>query len=232
MKVSIKPTAIAVAVAVGVVTFAAVAAPNEARAVEAAPSKPAVVKVTAKAKAVGRKANLTNNQVRNAKTIIAVVHKKKLPKRAAVIAVATAMQESSLRNLNYGDRDSLGLFQQRPSMGWGSESQVVDPQYSTSKFLSELQRVPRWKTRPLTVAAQKVQRSAYPNAYARWEPLAQGLVDAMLPKQHTAKASSKKKRAADSRKEEAPKHSRTLKAPACQARRGARPTKRGVSTRV
>ncbi len=229
MKVSIKPTAIAVAVAVAVMAIAAVAAPDEARAVEAKPTKAAVavVKVNAKARAVGKKADLTINQVRNARTIIAIVHKKKLPKRAAVIAVATAMQESSLRNLHWGDRDSQGLFQQRPSSGWGTPAQVTDPQYATSKFLAELQRIPRWKTRPLTEAAQTVQRSAYPNAYARWEPLAKGLVNAMLPKQRTPKP-----RKAEEKKADQPKLTRTLKAPTCRPRRGARPTRRPISTRV
>jgi len=129
---------------------------------------------------VARAAHLTNTQVGNARTIVAIALQKKLPKRAAVIAVATSMQESRLRDLPYGDRDSLGLFQQRPSSGWGSGDQVVDPTYATKKFLAALQQVPNWPALPLTKAAQAVQRSAFPNAYAQWEPMAKKLVTAML----------------------------------------------------
>ena len=90
----------------------------------------------------------------------------------------TAAQESTLRNLDYGDRDSLGLFQQRPSMGWGTPAQVRDPAYAAAAFYGGpasptrnrgLLGVAGWESMPLTVAAQAVQRSAFPNAYARWE---------------------------------------------------------------
>jgi cell wall-associated NlpC family hydrolase len=86
------------------------------------------------------------------------------------------MQESTLRNNNYGDRDSLGLFQQRPSQGWGSPTQVTDPTYSTTIFIQRLLAVPGWADMPVTVAAQTVQRSAFPDAYAKWEGLASDLV--------------------------------------------------------
>ncbi|MDN5857648.1 MAG: C40 family peptidase [Pseudonocardia sp.] len=121
-------------------------------------------------------AELNEEQRRNATTILGVVKQKGLPPRAGLIALATAMQESTLRNLNHGDRDSLGLFQQRPSQGWGSPAQVTDPVYATSIFLDRLVEVPSWQTMPVTVAAQTVQRSAFPNAYAKWEPLAVELV--------------------------------------------------------
>jgi peptidoglycan DL-endopeptidase CwlO len=98
------------------------------------------------------------------------------PPRAWLVALATAMQESTLRNLNYGDRDSLGLFQQRPSQGWGSPSEVTDPVHATQVFVSHLLAVPGWETLPVTVAAQTVQRSAFPDAYAKWEALAAQLV--------------------------------------------------------
>ncbi len=98
------------------------------------------------------------------------------PPRAWVVALATAMQESTLRNINYGDRDSLGLFQQRPSQGWGSPAQVLDPVYSTTIFIQRLLEVPGWDELPVTVAAQTVQRSAFPDAYAKWERLASELV--------------------------------------------------------
>ena len=86
------------------------------------------------------------------------------------------MQESTLRNINYGDRDSLGLFQQRPSQGWGTPAQVTDPVYSTTIFIDRLLQVPNWERLPVTVAAQTVQRSAFPDAYAKWEGLAADLV--------------------------------------------------------
>ena len=98
------------------------------------------------------------------------------PPRAWLVALATAKQESDLRNIPYGDRDSLGLFQQRPSQGWGTPAQVLDPVYSTTIFLDRLLQVPSWDRLPVTVAAQTVQRSAFPDAYAKWEGLAADLV--------------------------------------------------------
>ncbi len=86
------------------------------------------------------------------------------------------MQESTLNNINYGDRDSLGLFQQRPSQGWGTPAQVTDPVYATTIFIERLLEVPGWDALPVTVAAQAVQRSAFPDAYAKWEGLAAELV--------------------------------------------------------
>ncbi|GGM76432.1 lipoprotein [Longimycelium tulufanense] len=115
-------------------------------------------------------------QTGNAHTITTVTAQRRLPQRAAVIAVATAMQESKLRNLNYGDRDSLGLFQQRPSMGWGTPAQVRDPVYATNTFLDRLITVPNWQRIPLWQAADAVQRSCCPRAYAQWEPDAAMLV--------------------------------------------------------
>jgi hypothetical protein len=102
--------------------------------------------------------------------------------RSAVIAVATAMQESTLENLNYGDRDSLGLFQQRPSAGWGTPAQITDPIYAADAFLSALRAYqaadPAWATQPLWRAAQNVQGSAFPYAYAQWEDQAAQVVAA------------------------------------------------------
>ena len=86
------------------------------------------------------------------------------------------MQESTLRNINYGDRDSPGLFQQRSSQGWGTPAQVLDPAYSTTIFLDRLLQLPNWERLPVTVAAQTVQRSAFPDAYAKWGGLAADLV--------------------------------------------------------
>jgi murein DD-endopeptidase MepM/ murein hydrolase activator NlpD len=120
-------------------------------------------------------------QIRNAAIIINVGADLKLPPRAWVIAVATAMQESRLTNLGYlgkkNDFDSLGLFQQRPSTGWGTPAQVTDPVYASTKFYEKLKTVKDWQTRPLTEAAQAVQISAYPDAYAKHEPLATQIVN-------------------------------------------------------
>jgi hypothetical protein len=122
------------------------------------------------------------DQRANAVTIVRVGSQLQVPSRGWVIAVATAIQESDLRNLgNLGarnDHDSLGLFQQRPSQGWGSPAQLTDPVYAATAFYRALLRIPHWSTLPLTVAAQAVQRSAYPDAYAPHEPAAAALVNA------------------------------------------------------
>ncbi len=112
----------------------------------------------------------TPEQASNAATIAAVGTSRGLPERAVTIALATALQESALRNIDYGDRDSLGLFQQRPSMGWGTPEQIMDPVYSAGKFYEGLEKVPGYSRLPLTVAAQKVQKSGFPQAYAKHEP--------------------------------------------------------------
>lgn len=109
-------------------------------------------------------------QAVNAATITAVGTARGLPERAVTIALATALQESALRNIHHGDRDSLGLFQQRPSQGWGTEKQIMDPIYSAGMFYDHLVEVPGYTRLPLTVAAQRVQRSGFPQAYAKHEP--------------------------------------------------------------
>lgn len=121
-------------------------------------------------------AGLSDEQKQNAQVIIGVAKGMGLPPRAWMIGLATAMQESALRNINYGDRDSLGLFQQRPSQGWGSPSEVTDPVYASTQFFQRLAKLPGWEELPLTAAAQAIQRSAFPDAYARWEGLAAQLV--------------------------------------------------------
>jgi cell wall-associated NlpC family hydrolase len=98
-----------------------------------------------------------------------------------VVALATALQESGLRNLTYGDRDSLGLFQQRPSQGWGTAAQILDPVYASTRFYEALQAVSGWQSLTVAQAAQAVQRSAVPDAYATWEPLATALQGAIAP---------------------------------------------------
>ena len=123
---------------------------------------------------------VTTEQGANAATIAAVARSRGLPARATVIALATAQQESRLRNLDYGDRDSLGLFQQRPSQGWGTEAQVQDPVYAAGKFLDRLVEVRGWESGRLTEVAQAVQRSGFPEAYQQWEPMAAALAGALL----------------------------------------------------
>ncbi|GAA3960816.1 hypothetical protein [Actinoplanes auranticolor] len=107
-------------------------------------------------------------QMANAATITAVGLRRKMPEQAVVIALATAFQESKLENLDTGDRDSVGLFQQRPSQGWGTPEKIQDPRYAAGKFYSALKKVKGWQQMRVTDAAQKVQRSAYPNAYEKW----------------------------------------------------------------
>jgi hypothetical protein len=111
---------------------------------------------------------LDSTQMANAATITAVGVRRKMPEQAVVIALATALQESKLENIEHGDRDSLGLFQQRPSQGWGTPEQVRDPRYAAGKFYAALTKVKGWKQMRVTDAAQRVQRSAYPNAYQKW----------------------------------------------------------------
>jgi hypothetical protein len=120
------------------------------------------------------------DQMANAATIAAVGLTRGLPDRAVVVALATAMQESELINLAGGDRDSVGLFQQRPSQGWGSVEQIRDPRYAASAFYNQLVRVRGWEEMRVTEAAQLVQRSAFPEAYQAWADEAQVLSDALV----------------------------------------------------
>ncbi|MCX5331549.1 MULTISPECIES: heavy metal transporter [unclassified Streptomyces] len=121
----------------------------------------------------------TPEQAVNAATITAVGTGRGLPERAVAIALATALQESGLRNITHGDRDSLGLFQQRPSQGWGTEKQIMDPTYAAGEFYKHLVKVDGYTKLPLTEAAQRVQRSGYPEAYAKHEPDATVLAAAL-----------------------------------------------------
>ncbi len=119
------------------------------------------------------------DQVGHAATITAVGAQMGVPIRGWIIAVATALQESDLRNLPGGPNDSVGLFQQRPSQGWGTPEQLRDPAYAAGKFYEKLLTIPNWQTMALTDAAQAVQRSAYPDAYAKHEPDATLLVSSV-----------------------------------------------------
>ena len=123
---------------------------------------------------------LSGTQLTNATTIVRQALDKGMGVRSAVIAVATAMQESQLQNINYGDRDSLGLFQQRPSCGWGTVAQITTPRYAADAFLSALAKHqasdPGWVHQPLWSSAQSVQNSGFPFAYAKWETQAAHMV--------------------------------------------------------
>ncbi len=167
----------------------------------AAPAKTAAAKPKPAAKPVPKKptppkpvAGLNQIQMNNAQRIVQAGQKLKLPKRAYVIAIATAMQESTLRNLasdripeskryphegSGRDHDSVGLFQQRPSAGWGSVKNLMTPSYAATAFYKALRTVPGWHTMAVTLAAQRVQVSAYPYAYAKHEAMAKKVVDAL-----------------------------------------------------
>jgi len=127
----------------------------------------------------GHEATLNAEQAENAALISAIAVRRGLPARAVTIALATAMQESKLYNLEGGDRDSLGLFQQRPSQGWGTRAQVLDPVHAANAFYDALVKIPDFETLEITDAAQRVQRSAYPSAYAKHEPDARALASAL-----------------------------------------------------
>jgi hypothetical protein len=171
----------------------ALAATPEASPIPA-PSRPPIQAAAVGSRTVAPVAGLSQLQMDHAATIVAMGQRAGLPEYAYVIAIATAMQETMLRNLanptvpeslnhpNDGtgtDHDSVGLFQQRPSTGWGTVAQIMDPSYSATKFYDALQRVSGWENLAVTVAAQRVQRSAFPEAYAKHEPRARQIVDAL-----------------------------------------------------
>ena len=117
----------------------------------------------------GTSAALDADQADNAALFAAIGARRELPARGVTVAIATALQESKLRNIDYGDRDSVGLFQQRPSQGWGTAEQIMDPVYSTNAFYDVLVTIEGWEGKEITDAAQDVQRSAFPDAYAQHE---------------------------------------------------------------
>ncbi|HEY0698598.1 MAG TPA: hypothetical protein VGD43_12405 [Micromonospora sp.] len=123
---------------------------------------------------------LNASQMANAATIAAVGVRRGMPERAVVVALATAFQESRLENLAGGDRDSIGLFQQRPSQGWGTPEQIRDPRYAATKFYTALKKVRGWERMRVTDAAQAVQRSAFPTAYEKWADESEVLTRALL----------------------------------------------------
>lgn len=127
----------------------------------------------------GHTVEVDQEQAQNATLIASVAIKRGLPARATSIAFATAMQESKLRNLASGDRDSVGLFQQRHSQGWGTRAQLMNRVYATNAFFDALEKVHGYESMDITVAAQRVQHSAYPDAYAVHEADARALASAL-----------------------------------------------------
>ncbi|SCL28146.1 hypothetical protein GA0070624_3636 [Micromonospora rhizosphaerae] len=171
------------------VTPTPAASPSPTVTRKAAPKKPA------KPKRPRPVAGLDQRQMDNAKVIVDVGREMKMPRRGLIIAVATAMQESNLYNYASGvlpesqnypyqaigwDHDSVGLFQQRPSSGWGTVAELMRPAYAARAFYSALNEVPGWQDLSLTQAAQAVQVSAFPDAYARHEERATTVVDALV----------------------------------------------------
>ncbi|MGH3435515.1 MAG: hypothetical protein ACRDRN_03525 [Sciscionella sp.] len=129
---------------------------------------------------------LTPEQAGNAATIAAVGIQLGMPDHAVTIALATALQESGLSNLPGGDRDSAGLFQQRPSQGWGTYAQITDPVHAATAFYQRLRKQPDWTQLSVTQAAQRVQHSAAPDAYATWEPEARAAAAALTGEKASA----------------------------------------------
>jgi len=131
------------------------------------------------ANVAGRTVDLAPDQGRNAALIAAIAVRRGLPARAASIALATAYQESKIRNLAGGDRDSLGIFQQRPSQGWGTAAQISNEYYAINRFYEELEKIDGYQSMRITEAAQKVQRSGFPEAYEAHAPDARALASAL-----------------------------------------------------
>ncbi|MDN5919285.1 MAG: hypothetical protein L0I76_30020 [Pseudonocardia sp.] len=126
-----------------------------------------------------RAVSLSVEQAGNAATIAGVGAAMGMPDHAVTVALATSLQETGLRNLPGGDRDSAGLFQQRPSQDWGTYEQVTDPVYSAGAFYRKLRTEPDWATLDVADAAQLIQRSADGSLYAQWEPQARTMAMAL-----------------------------------------------------
>ncbi len=127
----------------------------------------------------GHEVELGVEQAENAALIVAISQQRGMPARAATIALATAYQESKILNIEHGDRDSVGLFQQRPSQGWGTVEEILDPVFATNAFYDALENVDGYRSMEVTDAAQAVQRSAFPQAYADHEQDARVLASAL-----------------------------------------------------
>ena len=124
-------------------------------------------------------AQIDIEQARWVTLMSAIAQRRGLPPRATTIAIATAFQESKIHNIDYGDRDSVGLFQQRPSQGWGTRAQLMNPIYAINAFYDALVKVNGYETMVITDAAQRVQLSGFPGAYAQHEDYARALASAL-----------------------------------------------------
>lgn len=124
-------------------------------------------------------AGYQSDQITNAATIVAVGKQMNVPEQGWVVAIAAAMQESGLRNLDYGDHDSLGLSQQRPSQGWGTPTQIMNPTDAATQFYRHLIAVSGWQQMSVNDAAQAVQHSGFPDAYAQHEQAAREIIAAV-----------------------------------------------------
>jgi hypothetical protein len=153
--------ALALVVVISVIALAGVAAFAVSKFEKLAPTCTATI--------ADQTYHLDREQAANARTISEVAAETGVPNHAVTVALAAAFQESNLHNINHGDRDSVGLFQQRPSQGWGSPEQLTTPRYAALAFYRALERVDGWESMSVTDAAQHVQRSAAPDAYAKWE---------------------------------------------------------------
>lgn len=169
----------ALIIGVPVLFVVALSAPGRAAAVAAPLGSNCTITAASQNGGLTSSIPLDAQQVGNARIIVGVARGRALPEQAAAIALMTAMQESGLRNLDHGDRDSLGLFQQRPSQGWGTQQQLMDPIYASSAFLDRLVQVPNWESIPMWQAAQAVQRSADGTAYTRWQAMGTELASAL-----------------------------------------------------
>ena len=125
------------------------------------------------------RAQVDLEQGRWASLMAAIAQRRGLPPRATTIAIATAFQESKIHNIDHGDRDSVGLFQQRPSQGWGTVEQIMDPRYSTGAFYDALVTIDGYESMVINDAAQRVQRSGFPEAYAQHEDYARALASSL-----------------------------------------------------
>jgi hypothetical protein len=135
-------------------------------------AKPFLIGDGCQAAVAGQVVQLDPEQAAIAATIAGVGYRQGLPAVAVTVAYATALQESHLHNVDYGDRDSVGIFQQRPSEGWGTPSQLMDPVYATTRFFEALVKVPGYASMPVYRAAQAVQHSADGTAYGQYEQVA------------------------------------------------------------
>jgi hypothetical protein len=169
---SLRTAAVAVVVAIGAVATAVVLVDRG--------GVPSILDTSGcTAEVGGHTVEIDLEQAENAALITAVSIERGMPARAASIALATAFQESKLYNIEFGDRDSVGLFQQRPSQGWGTREQVLDPPHAIGRFYDGLVKVRGYPSMSITEAAQRVQRSAFPGAYAEHEDYARALASSL-----------------------------------------------------